>query len=593
MIKTFTTYFSFFLFFSVNSFAQSTSDTLELPFFDDFYYAQYQTDPSAKHWLDNHAKVNCDYPVSAPTIGVVVFDGLNRFGTPYSNTNESRACDTLTSKPINLNYPAGDSIYLSFLFQAKGWGNYPEIEDSIRLEFKAVGDSVWTYAWSRKGEIFPQTAQPFKAVMVPIRDSVFLKKGFQFRFRNYASGNASSDHWLIDYIKIDRFRNRGDSLFDDIAFNARPFSWLKDYQSIPWKHYITNRPSYMAETFEVKVKNMRGGMGNPSYRYETFNQNNTLRDNLLFEPVSTMAPQSESTVVKPVKYVFEELPVPFAYYITWHQLENSGENPTNDSLLYFQHFSNYYALDDGTAEERVSLINGNAGGFVAQRFNINVADTIRSVQLSFNRERDGVNTKPFFIAIWNSKPNGTPDQLINFQLEAYPTEVVPENSWFTYKLVTPQPIQPGNYFIGWIQEVPFRMNIGFDRNINNNSRIFVNTNGNWSNNSGLDGTLMIRMLVGSQADTIIQTISDIDKSTQVKFWPNPVKDFLFFDTMGGTNFNLEIFSITGQKVMSQSVKNSSNPINVTELKDGLYILRLTVNQRTITHKFIKANGDFY
>ena len=43
--------------------------------------------------------------------------------------------DQLTSKPINLNYPASENIWFSFFYQAGGLGDAPEKNDSLTLQF--------------------------------------------------------------------------------------------------------------------------------------------------------------------------------------------------------------------------------------------------------------------------------------------------------------------------------------------------------------------------------------------------------------------------------------------------------------------------
>lgn len=569
-------------------FAQVNSDTLELPFFDDFHYAQYGSFPSSLFWLDKQAKVNCDYAIAPPSIGVAVFDGLDENGRPYSLTsNESRACDTLTSKPINLNYSAADSIYFSFLFQAKGRGNYPEIEDSIRLEFKSPLDTNWTYAWSKKGEIFPQTSRPFKHVLIPIKDTLLLKKGFQFRFRNYASGNGSLDHWLIDYIKIDRFRNKGDSIFDDFAFSNRPKSWLKDYQAVPWQHFLQDRAGFMTTVYNLQFQNLRASPSNTTYRYETFDEFNSMRDNLLFESAGPVIPNQEFTTEKPVKYVFEALSVPYTFYKTWHQLGEGGIYNGNDSLLYYQDFNNYYALDDGTAEDKVSLVNGNAGGFIAQRFNINYADSIRSIQYMFNREGDGIVDKPFYVAIWKANTVGNPGDLVYFKLHSYPTEYLPENTWETYALEPALGIQPGNYFVGWIQEIPYRINLGIDRNTNNANRVFLNLNGNWTNNTGIDGTLMIRVLVGNANDTIVQSIDKTNEQLKLKLYPNPAQNQVCIELPIQKESMVKIYSSTGQLLIQRSFTNFNECLNIEELPKGIYFIQVQSNNTNYSSKLIK------
>jgi hypothetical protein len=94
--------------------SRSLTDTLELPFIDDF--SKEARSPEESKWLDHSVYINQQMAVKPPSIGVATFDGLNNFGLPYSTINETGAADTLTSHYINLSYPASDSIYLSFYY---------------------------------------------------------------------------------------------------------------------------------------------------------------------------------------------------------------------------------------------------------------------------------------------------------------------------------------------------------------------------------------------------------------------------------------------------------------------------------------------
>lgn len=75
----------------------------------------------------------------------------------------------------------------------------------------------------------------------------------------------------------------------------------------------------------------------------------------------------------------------------------------------------------------------------------------------------------------------------------------------------------------------------------------------------------------------------------VQVYPNPVKEKLFIVTdNAAVNGDLEIFNISGQKLISQKNKGGSNTVNVTNLAKGVYILRLTNNhEEPFYYKFIK------
>ncbi len=99
-----------------------------------------------------------------------------------------------------------------FLYQAGGLGDSPELNDSLTLQFLAPAENKWYSVWSAEGRYKSE----FKPVIITVNQTRFLKKGFQFRFINYASlspnqndpsmvGNC--DIWNIDYVMIDKNRN--------------------------------------------------------------------------------------------------------------------------------------------------------------------------------------------------------------------------------------------------------------------------------------------------------------------------------------------------------------------------------------------------
>ncbi|MBW1295606.1 endonuclease [Aquimarina litoralis] len=77
--------------------------------------------------------------------------------------------------------------------------------------------------------------------------------------------------------------------------------------------------------------------------------------------------------------------------------------------------------------------------------------------------------------------------------------------------------------------------------------------------------------------------SEFETNT-IHLFPNPTQDVL---TIRGltTNTTISIYDTLGKNVMSFSAKNDQNTINLSTLK-GLYILKLTTNDYTITKKIV-------
>ncbi|HLG35365.1 MAG TPA: hypothetical protein VI757_10830, partial [Bacteroidia bacterium] len=200
--------------------ADAIGDTLSLPFIDDFSYTGIY--PDQARWTDSAVFINNDFPVNPPTLGVATFDGINKYGGQYNPSLTSYGvADTLTSKPIDLNYPNDTTIWLSFFYQPQGLGTNMQIRDSIYLEFFG-SDSAWHFAWSKKGS---PTTLPFAQAMINIRDAIYLFNGFRFRFLNKAALYAMHDQWNLDYVRLDTGRSAADTVIvNDVAFVKRGLS---------------------------------------------------------------------------------------------------------------------------------------------------------------------------------------------------------------------------------------------------------------------------------------------------------------------------------------------------------------------------------
>jgi hypothetical protein len=567
---------------------RSDPDTLSLPFIEDFSYNGPRADPSK--WIDGGVFINTDFPVNPPSWGVATFDGLTAAGWPYSNQLSHGSADTLTSQPIDLSYPPADSIYLSFSLQPKGRGNYPEFIDTFLLEFKTPADTSWRWAWSSKGEDFPQLEKPFRKIMIPIRDTSYLKKGFQFRFRNYAQLNGGWDHWHLDYIRLDKNRYRSDTLLIDYGFMYRGKSLLKVYQSIPLSHFLVAPVSRMSETFNMSLVNNTIAPLTRFYGYDFYNQFGQQVDFLSNKTKGPIPPSSEFVITEPTKYTYQN-PGPgyaFATFNLFHQLnDNVGDViPRNDTASYFQVLSNYYALDDGTAEERIGLEN-ELGGFVAQRFETYKSDTLKAIQYYFNAVKDGVIDRPFYLAVW-AAGNNQPGELLYSMGPIQPLEQG-WNRFATYALDEPLFLPAGSYYFGWIQENGSSLNLGFDRNIKSNDRIYYNHTGAWFNYTAQEGTLMLRPMFQKAEDTYVSLQEYETESQQVLLYPNPANDKLFLKAKMNRRMTVEIFDNTGRNVFTARSIDPDQPLDIHDLDAGLYVVQVSdkFNSRSIPLSVIR------
>lgn len=546
---------------------RDVSDSLQLPFVEDFSYPGPY--PDGRLWLSPSVFISGTLPYLPPTIGVATLDGLRWDGLPYATQLISGAADTLLSRPFRMNFPASDSLYMSFYVQPGGLGNYPEFVDSLMLEFYSPVDSLWRWVWGTKGEDYPQLLTGFRKVMLPIRDTLYLRNGFQFRFRNFAQLNGSWDHWNIDYIEIDRFRNRFDTLHTDFAFMYPPKSLLHTYQSLPLWHFLPQANENMDDFYNLSLTTLNAFPSNRFYGYDFYNAIGEVVDFLQFENQGPIIPRQEYVLEEPVKYTYEDPGTEWTVYYLQHFLSDNVDSLTrNDTATYVQVLSNYYALDDGSAEARVS-INNNGGGFVAQRFESYIADTLKAVQLFLNRTVQNGAGQEFFLMIW-AAGNNQPGQLIHQQSLTYPdTEGL--NQFSTIALSAPLYLPAGSYYVGWAQTSNFEFNLGFDRNINNNDRIYYNLDGTWYNYSAAEGTLMIRPVFRYPYDIYVGQQSTAKPNAEWLPLPNPTNGIVRIAGNFDPSASWVLMDLNGRMVANG--KLDSNPqIDFSSYPAGMYFL---------------------
>lgn len=552
------------------------------------YFVASLPEDSADIWIDNFVYRNNTFPINPLSIGVATFDGLNENGYPYdwSSASAQGVADYLTSKPINLgtkvgggNYSDADSIYFSFAFQTGGLGEIPETEDSLVLEFWSPVFASWTSVWNSPG--IPQ--DEFEVVMIPISESFYLQDGFKFRFKNYGTLTGSLDHWHIDYVILDDFRTIDDNYMNDWAFQFPAPSLLESYTSMPWYHYETDPYGLLKSSVEV----------------ETFNSLNQAK---IIQP-SSMDLLYESNIVNTIPYVntagnvsafsnfdmLYNLPASFYFDTTLAPTDTSlvfnvqyslSTNTTperlseNDTIVVDQVFHDYYAYDDGSAEAAYGLVTN--GAELAYKFTLpnGIEDTLKSVKMHFVSSVNDVSNSLFFIQIWDDN-NGQPGELIyTTDDENLPVTYTPEynlgNNHFVEYLLPEGVVVSGTYYIGWKQSSSDRLNIGFDKNIDNSSKIFYNLGTNWSNTS-FSGSLMMRPVFKTAYDSFLSINNKERKSIEATLYPNPTSNYFIIDLEEDIEGMIDIYDIYGRLIVSENIFGNRNQVDVNGLLEGNYI----------------------
>lgn len=75
-------------------------------------------------------------------------------------------------------------------------------------------------------------------------------------------------------------------------------------------------------------------------------------------------------------------------------------------------------------------------------------------------------------------------------------------------------------------------------------------------------------------------------SSNVNLHPNPVQNILTVDLKSNVDTTIEIYDILGKRVFKNTINKTSN-LNLQALKTGIYIVKITQNNKAITKKLVK------
>jgi hypothetical protein len=104
-----------------------------------------------------------------------------------------------------------------------------------------------------------------------------------------------------------------------------------------------------------------------------------------------------------------------------------------------------------------------------------------------------------------------------------------------------------------------------------------------SNFSFLNGTPSANRIFRFTPTNLSTT--EVSKS-QVSIYPNPFKDLISIQG-GDQNFSYAIYDLHGKIVQSSYLSKSEDTINTASIASGVYILKITTSETTVTKKMVK------
>lgn len=554
----------------------TAGDTIILPIVDDF--SGKSTLPNPKFWSDNNVFINSTIPTGLLSIGAATFDGTNQYGFPYNinyNGSDSLA-DVLTSRYIR--YVTNPSnVFLSFMYQAGGLGELPELEDSLVVEFWAAQDSAWEQVWAVKGN---SQVTNFKSAVIPVDSAKYLMDGFRFRFAAYGARNGSFDVWNIDYVQLDKNRTPGDTVIIEPAFVRNHPYLSKPFTHIPWFHYQDNQiQDSITLTYRRNGPPPPGGWALNLGRYVIDKDGTQVKDRLNVPVITNLNHNVDIDFQVPIKpFSIGAQNQEFDLFMrSWFDGTAEGLR-NNDTIEVTIPFKNDYAFDDGSAERGYGILN-QANARVVFQFNPLQPDSLRGLYINFAHVGTDATQNTFRIIVWEDA-NGEPGLPIYISDSLYrPEYAYYHNGFMPFDLDTTIWIS-GAVYIGMLQTNADAIHVGLDLNTTDATKKFYGSGFTWLE-SLVPGTLMIRpyfkykpLNFGIEDNPFAKDVFTV--------YPNPAADRITIKHDLNKTVYWQLLNSVGQTIE----QGTDTEIRTGHLPRGLYILSISAGDIHQTEKII-------
>lgn len=611
---------------------KALTDTIihfDTEFFEDFSTYHYEVFPRPDRWKDRYAFINSTYPDSMISLGVATLDALDERGLPwYSEINKVIPSDTLTSNDFHFDSEITEPVFFSFFYQPGGKGDIPEGidtiggqsgngRDSLLLEFFQPDSAVWEKVYYTLDNTKPHN---FTQVILRV-DTIYLKKGFKFRFRNYTSANlnniqgqdlgkvANNDHWHIDYIWMKETSDSTElTRLNDITVVKPLLPILTGYTAVPYHHFFSAQVLSERTTIPFSFRTTYPGrpstdviqtrrffrsynLKNNNERLRDINLNNDLNPNVWYDFADNFTSGFEYLDYGDGIGQFE--------LEAFIKVESENQRLENDTARRKETYYDHYAYDDGSAEYSFGLSGEKQDlNRIAQRFRVfrpsDKPDSLWAVLIYFAKSIDSTTIDAEFrLSIRkNDGPIPAKEEIYSSGRITYYPDYSRGLNGFTRIDIDPPLLITDTFFVV-IEQLNGYVGIGYDINHNSSGNTFTYTltgsEYTWTNNSSLrKGSLMIRPSFKSH-DIITPTEQIVKASSEIKIYPNPATTELKFTSFIPDNsyYLIKIYTLMG--ILVTDMETDQNNIDISNLKKGMYILVLSdasgLQQKTF--KFLK------
>lgn len=553
-----------------------TLDTIQLPFWDDF--SSYESTVGNNFWnASRNVSVNNFSNNMSPSLNVLILDGTDEDGNPYNFINQSRKADSLCSDIIDLkSYQYNDQLYFSFYWNYNINGEFPDYEDSIKLDFYSV-NNTWKTVWFKPGGSNNFPGNNFNYHILPL-DNEYLHEKFMFKFYNIGNTEGPFDSWAIDYIYLDKNRTINDTLILDRTITYKPRNIFKNFNAIPIEHL--NSSSEILDSIETQISNLDSQIQPINYSLIIKDLSNNINEILENNtPLSPILNGFERRTIKNKPIDFEK------YNITKDSLDievkffiNSGDSiyenqnlRLNDTTKTNFKMSNYYSYDDDNAEYAAGLNQKNSELVI--RYKILEMDTLTHIQILFPESTNKTYEGAIKLVLYKKLNN----ERINL-ISQSSSQINYGESFNIFKLETPI-IVSDTIYIGYKQFEDNLLTVGLDKNNNTSEMIYYLIDNQWKQNEIIKGSLMIRPVFGN-VDGYITKIKS-EKNKNIKIYPNPGNSIFYLNKKVE---HLNIYNIKGEIIKKlKDVKK----FDLSNKKNGLYIIHLKNKENYYIKRIIK------
>ena len=558
-------------------------NTGTIPFWDDF-----SKGIQSSKWEAKGASYTKTIGNNAPSIGMVLFNGVDEAGKAYSLQEKDQGeGDYLSSIPLDLSgIPAAQqsTVYLSFFWQAGGKAEVPDANDRLTLQILSP-EGTWLTIWEKRGgNAIDRTRF--------IQESLFIRPEWQhanFQFRFFSNGRQSGpfDSWLLDYIYLNSKRSSTDLAYPDRALTQGTTVRLGDFSAYPWELLQKNQKGKWS-TAKSEFQNLEN-------RFRAMAYSVTLRDSigLVLLPINSTTPFNpvpnalERRTI--VSRSFTEIPVPSkpgevnfeTALITGDGLLTTinGIDTIRYAAVDFRSndvvntrfvLRDYFGYDQGVADYTAGI--NQRSGQLAVEYTTPEPVFLKGISIDFSNSRQ-VN-QVLDLVVWSAL-----DKKPLYSKEVVIPEKSPGQELHYFPLEEAIPVS-GTFYVGFTQFTNDFLQVGLDKGNDLGERIFYNVGGEWVKNTEVSGSLLIRPHVSLAGKTSVT----IENLTSLRIYPNPTVNEVQVE---GEFSSLQVVDSFGREVFPTRIPSDKGEIlNFKDQNPGLYLIYVQGNTGTQSYRIL-------